>query len=53
MHIIFKNYNSCQVLSIITKLFKVINLSFFLLLITVGNSNKVNTIPNLSHWRTS
>ena len=45
MHIKFKNYNSCQFLSIITKLFKVISLSFFLLLINIGDFNRVKELP--------
>ena len=45
MNIKFKNYNSCLFLSIITKLFKVISLSFFLLLINIGDFNRVKELP--------
>ena len=45
MNIKFKNYNSCLFLSIITKLFKVISLSFFLLLINIGYFNRVKELP--------
>ena len=45
MHIKFKNYNSCQFFNIITKIFKIISLLFFLLLINIEDFNKVKELP--------
>jgi hypothetical protein len=45
MCIKFNKNNLCQLLSIITQLYKVICLLFFLLIINVGDFNKVKTLP--------